>query len=222
MKKKLKKLILILLILGIAMSVIVFTINYHVKASTKNQILKNGEYADLKDIDCILVLGAGVWGDKPSPMLEDRLLEGIKLYEEGVSPKIMMTGDNGTNGYDEVNVMKNYTKEKGVPSEDIFMDHAGFSTYESVYRAKAIFEVERVVIVTQEYHLHRALYIANQLGLEAYGVPSDPRQYVGELYREVREILARNKDFIQCIFKPKPTYLGEVIPIFGDGNLTND
>ena len=222
MKKKLKKLILILLILGIAMSIIVFTINYHVKASTKNQILKNGEYADLKDIDCILVLGAGVWGDKPSPMLEDRLLEGIKLYEEGVSPKIMMTGDNGTNGYDEVNVMKNYAKERGVPSEDIFMDHAGFSTYESVYRAKAIFEVERVVIVTQEYHLYRALYIANQLGLEAYGVPSDPRQYVGALYREVREILARNKDFVQSIFKPKPTYLGEVIPIFGDGNLTND
>lgn len=222
MKKKLKKLILILLILGIAMSFIVFAINYHVKASTKNQILKNGEYADLKDIDCILVLGAGVWGDKPSPMLEDRLLEGIKLYEEGVSPKIMMTGDNGTNGYDEVNVMKNYAKEKGVPSEDIFMDHAGFSTYESVYRAKAIFEVKRVVIVTQEYHLHRALYIANQLGLEAYGVPSDPRQYVGALYREVREILARNKDFVQSIFKPKPTYLGEVIPIFGDGNLTND
>ncbi len=222
MKKKLKKLILILLILGIAMSIIVFAINYYVKASTKNQILKNDEYADLKDIDCILVLGAGVWEDKPSPMLEDRLLEGIKLYEEGVSPKIMMTGDNGTNGYDEVNVMKNYAKEKGVPSEDIFMDHAGFSTYESVYRAKAIFEVKRVVIVTQEYHLHRALYIANQLGLEAYGVPSDPRQYVGALYREVREILARNKDFVQCIFKPKPTYLGEVIPIFGDGNLTND
>ena len=222
MKKKLKKLILILLILGISMSIIVFAINYHVKETTRNQILKNGEYTELKDIDCILVLGAGVWGDKPSPMLEDRLLEGIKLYEEGVSPKIMMTGDNGTNGYDEVNVMKNYAKEKGVPSEDIFMDHAGFSTYESVYRAKAIFEVERVVIVTQEYHLHRALYIANQLGLEAYGVPSDPRQYVGALYREVREILARNKDFVQSIFKPKPTYLGEVIPIFGDGNLTND
>ena len=222
MKKKLKKLILILLILGISMSIIVFAINYHVKETTRNQILKNGEYTELRDIDCILVLGAGVWGDKPSPMLEDRLLEGIKLYEEGVSPKIMMTGDNGTNGYDEVNVMKNYAKEKGVPSEDIFMDHAGFSTYESVYRAKAVFEVERVVIVTQEYHLHRALYIANQLGLEAYGVPSDPRQYVGALYREVREILARNKDFVQSIFKPEPTYLGEVIPIFGDGNLTND
>ena len=118
--------------------------------------------------------------------------------------------------------MKQFAIDKGVDSKDIFMDHAGFSTYESVYRAKAVFEVERVVIVTQEYHLHRALYIANQLGLEAYGVPSDPRQYVGALYREVREIWARNKDVVQCIFKPKPTYLGEVIPIFGDGNLTND
>ena len=222
MKNKLKKLILVLLILGISLSIIVFTINYHVTASTKNQLLKNGEYSSLEDIDCILVLGAGVWGDKPSPILEDRLLEGIKLYEEGISPKIMMTGDNGTNGYDEVNVMKNYAIEKGVPSEDIFMDHAGFSTYESVYRAKAVFEARRVIIVTQEYHLYRALYIANQLGLEAYGVPSNQRQYVGALYREVREVLARNKDFVQSIFKPKPTYLGEVIPIFGDGNLTND
>ena len=222
MKNKLKKLILVLLILGISLSIIVFTINYHVTASTKNQVLKNGEYSSLEDIDCILVLGAGVWGDKPSPILEDRLLEGIKLYEEGISPKIMMTGDNGTNGYDEVNVMKNYAIEKGVPSEDIFMDHAGFSTYESVYRAKAVFEARRVIIVTQEYHLYRALYIANQLGLEAYGVPSNQRQYVGALYREVREVLARNKDFVQSIFKPKPTYLGEVIPIFGDGNLTND
>ena len=222
MKNKLKKLILVLLILGISLSIIVFTINYHVTASTKNQLLKNGEYSSLEDIDCILVLGAGVWGDKPSPILEDRLLEGIKLYEEGISPKIMMTGDNGTNGYDEVNVMKNYAIEKGVPSEDIFMDHAGFSTYESVYRAKAVFEARRVIIVTQEYHLYRALYIANQLGLEAYGVPSNQRQYVGALYREVREVLARNKDFVQSIFKPKPTYLGDVIPIFGDGNLTND
>ena len=112
--------------------------------------------------------------------------------------------------------------EKGVPSENIFMDHAGFSTYESIYRAKEIFKAKKVVIVTQKYHLYRALYIANQLGLEAYGVGSDPRKYVGATYRELREILARDKDFIKCIFKPEPTYLGETIPVSSNGNATND
>ena len=155
-------------------------------------------------------------------MLEDRLLEGIKLYENNVAPKIIMTGDHGREEYDEVNVMKKFAMDKGVPSGDVFMDHAGFSTYESLYRAKEIFEADKVVIVTQEYHLYRALHIANELGIEAYGVASDPRQYVGAAYREIREVLARNKDFVQCIFKPEPTYLGEVIPVFGNGNVTND
>lgn len=222
MKKKLIKIGLILLIIGVSMMIIVLAVNGFVKSSTKNQILEEGEWSSLDDVDCILVLGAGVWGDRPSPMLEDRLLEGIKLYKNNVSPKIMMTGDHGTKEYDEVNVMKAFAIENGVPSGDIFMDHAGFSTYESIYRARDVFAAKKIIIVTQEYHLYRALYIANELGIEAYGAPSDPRQYVGALYRELREILARNKDFIQCIFKPKPTYLGEVIPIFGDGNLTND
>lgn len=102
------------------------------------------------------------------------------------------------------------------------MDHAGFSTYESIYRAKAIFETKKVVIVTQKYHLYRALYIANKMGIEAYGINSDPRKYSGQLYREIREILARNKDFANCIFKTKPTYLGDTIPVSGDGNVTND
>ena len=186
------------------------------------QIIKENDYTELSDVDCIIILGAGIWEDKPSPMLEDRLLEGIKLYQNSVSDKIIMSGDYGRREYDEVNIMKNYVIEKGIPSENIFMDHAGFSTYESIYRAKDIFEAKKVVIVTQEYHLYRALYIANQLGLEAYGVGADPRQYVGATYRELREILARDKDFIKCIFKPKPTYLGDTIPVSGNGDITND
>ena len=133
-----------------------------------------------------------------------------------------MSGDHGRKEYDEVNVMKEYAIKNGVPSEDIFMDHAGFSSYESIYRAKEIFEANKIIIVTQKYHLYRALYIANQLGLDAYGVNSDPRQYVGTTYRECREILARNKDFIKCIFKPKSTYLGDSIPVSGNGDVTND
>lgn len=222
MKKKLKKIIIIFLIVIITVAIIVLGINAYVKGSTKNQIIRNNDYSNLQDIDCIVVLGAGVWGENPSPMLEDRLLEGIKLYENNVAPKIIMTGDHGREEYDEVNVMKKFAMDKGVPSGDIFMDHAGFSTYESLYRAKEIFEADKVVIVTQEYHLYRALHIANELGIEAYGVASDPRQYVGAAYREIREVLARNKDFVQCVFKPEPTYLGEVIPVFGNGNVTND
>ena len=155
-------------------------------------------------------------------MLEDRLLEGIKLYQNNVSSKIIMSGDHGQEEYDEVNIMKNYAIQKGVPSEDIFMDHAGFSTYESIYRARDIFQAKKIVIVTQKYHLYRTLYIANKLGLEAYGVGSDPRQYVGATFREIREIFARDKDFFKCIFKPKPTYLGDTIPVSGNGDITND
>ena len=210
------------IIIIIIIVLIILLINLYVKNSTKNQIIEKDDYSTLKNIDCIIILGAGIWGDKPSPMLEDRLKEGILLYNNEVSDKIIMSGDHGREEYDEVNTMKKYAIENGIPSENIFMDHAGFSSYESIYRAKEIFNAKKVVIVTQKYHLYRALYIANQLGLEAYGVGADPRQYVGAIYREAREILARNKDFIKCIFKPEPTYLGDTIPVSGNGDITND
>ena len=218
MKKIIKYVVIVLIIIIVT----ILSINFYVKASTQKQIIENNNYSDLNDIDCIIVLGAGIWGDKPSPMLEDRLLEAIALYEDNVSPKLLMSGDHGRIEYDEVNTMKNFAIERGVRSEDIFMDHAGFSSYESIYRAKEIFGAKKIVIVTQKYHLYRALYIANRLGLEAYGVGSDPREYVGATYREMREILARNKDFVKCIFKPEPTYLGDAIPVSGNGDITND
>ena len=218
MKKVLKYGIIFIIILAI----IIFGINVYVTISTSKQIIKENDYTKLSDIDCIIILGAGIWGDNPSPMLEDRLLEGISLYQKNVSDKILMSGDHGKKEYDEVNIMKSYAIEKGIPSENIFMDHAGFSTYESIYRAKDIFEAKKVIIITQKYHLYRALYIAKELGIEAYGVGADPRKYVGATYREIREILARNKDFIKCLFKPEPTYLGETIPVSGNGDVTND
>ena len=218
MKKVLKYIIIFIIIIAI----IILGINLYVILSTKKQIIKEEKYKELSDIDCIIILGAGIVEGKPSHMLEDRLLEGIKLYQNNISDKIIMSGDHGRKEYDEVNVMKNYAIQRGVPSENIFMDHAGFSTYESIYRARDIFKARKVVIVTQKYHLYRALYIANQLGIEAYGVWADPRQYIGKTYREMREILARNKDFIKCIFKPEPTYLGETIPVNGNGDITND
>lgn len=217
-----KKVLIYGIIIIAILMIIVLGINLYVKASTNKQILGENDYTKLSDIDCIIILGAGVWGDKPSPILEDRLLEGIKLYQNNVSDKIIMSGDHGRESYDEVNIMKNYAIEKGIPSENIFMDHAGFSTYESIYRARDIFKAKKIVIVTQKYHLYRALYAANCLGLEAYGVGADPRQYSGATFRELREILARDKYFIKCIFKPKPTYLGDTIPVSGNGDVTND
>jgi vancomycin permeability regulator SanA len=189
---------------------------------TKKYIITIDKTQNIKEIDCILVLGAGAWGDKPSPLLEDRILKGIELYEKNIAPKLLMSGDHGQKNYDEVNVMKNYAITKNVPSSDIFMDHAGFSTYDSIYRAKHIFKAKKVIIVTQEYHLSRALYIAQKLDLEAYGVTTKENDYSGQDYRDIREFLARNKDFVKVIFKPKSTYLGEEIPLAGNGDITND
>lgn len=217
--KLIKKLLFIFAVLFVLTVVCIFTVNSHVISFGKSHIPDNLT----ETADCILVLGCGVREDgTPSNMLEDRLKTGISLYKKGAAPKIIMSGDHGRTNYDEVNLMKQYAIDRGVPSEDIFMDHAGFSTYESMYRARDIFEVGSVIIVTQEYHLYRALYDAEKLGLTAYGVPSDLRNYPGSTGREIREILARNKDFLYCIFFPKPTYLGEAIPVSGNGNITND
>lgn len=218
--KLIKKLTAAVLAVAAICAVLVFGIDFYVKQKAKPYILTPEEAGE--GYDCVLVLGCGVWGDTPSHMLEDRLLEGISLCQSGASKKLLMSGDHGREGYDEVNVMKKFAVDRGIPSEDVFMDHAGFSTYESMYRAKEIFKAEKILIVTQDYHLYRAIYDARALGLEAYGVASNPRSYGGQLYRDIREILARNKDFIYSIIKPEPTYLGEAIPVQGNGNLTND
>lgn len=221
-KNMLKILIIIILILCALIGIMMLSINFYAVNKTKSKIVTEKQAKELENVDCILVLGAGIWGDKPSPMLEDRLLQGITLYNNQTSSKIIMSGDHGKEEYDEVNVMKDFAIEKGVKSEDIFMDHAGFSTYDSVYRAKEIFKAQKIIIVTQKYHLHRALYVAEKLGIEAYGVASDPREYRGQVVRELREVLARDKDFFKCIIKPEPTYLGDTIPVSGNGDATND
>ncbi len=222
MNKIVKRIIISMIVIMLVVLIALLGINFFVVAKTKSKILSTEQANELENVDCILILGAGIWGENPSPMLEDRLLQGIELYKNGVSTKIIMSGDHGSDNYDEVNVMKRFAIEKGVKSEDIFMDHAGFSTYDSMYRAKDIFEAKKIVIVTQKYHIYRAIYIAEQLGVEAYGVNSDPRAYAGQTMREVREVLARDKDWFKCIIKPEPTYLGETIPVSGNGDATND
>lgn len=200
--KKIFKYILIVLIVIILVPVI---INFYVILSTKNRIV-SGYSELLTDIDYIVVLGAGIRRGKPSPMLEDRLKTGISLYNNDISNKILITGDHMNDDYDEVTVMKNYLLEHGIPEEDIITDNYGISTYDSIYRVKNVYKSNKVVIVSQRYHLYRALFLSDNLDLESYGVEADLRYYYGQWYRGIREILARNKDFIKGIIKPKAVY----------------
>ena len=200
--KKIFKYILIVLIVIILVPVI---INFYVILSTKNRIV-SGDSELLTDIDYIVVLGAGIRRGKPSPMLEDRLKTGISLYNNDISNKILITGDHMNDDYDEVTVMKNYLLEHGIPEEDIITDNYGISTYDSIYRVKNVYKSNKVVIVSQRYHLYRALFLSDNWDLESYGVEANLRYYYGQWYREIREILARNKDFIKGIIKPKAVY----------------
>ena len=223
-KKRILRVMIILLVACIMLGIVsVLTINHYVKRSGANRILSPEQASSLSDVDCILVLGCQVKADGvPSHMLEDRLRRGVELYQADAAPKLLMSGDHGRDDYNEVGTMKQYAINANIPSSDVFMDHAGFSTYESMYRAKEIFAAKKIVIVTQEYHLYRALYIAEQMGIEAYGVSADYRTYWGQAKREMREILARCKDMLTTAFEVPPTYGGERIPIDGNGDRTND
>lgn len=222
MKRRIKRFFIILISAAVLLATAVFVPNFIVIKKSESNIVTLEAAAELSDVDCAVILGAGVREGKPTPMLRDRLLVGIDLYKSGAVKKLIMSGDHGSADYDEVNIMKSFAVENGIPDEDIFMDHAGFSTYETIYRAREIFEADNIIIVSQKYHLYRALYIAEKLGIKSVGVSADLDTYRGQTKRDLREILARDKDFFKCIFKPKPTYLGDKIPVSGDGNLTND
>ncbi|MBQ7792750.1 MAG: YdcF family protein [Clostridia bacterium] len=175
-----------------------------------------------KTSDAVIVLGASVFGNTVSHVLADRLDEAYDVYCNGYAPKIIVSGDHGTKDYNEVKAMRDYLVKKGVPATDIFMDHAGFSTYDTVYRAKEIFQVKKAIIVTQEDHLIRALYIANRLGLPAEGISAGNYPLGEAAVQKIREPLARIKAFLQCeILHPEPEFLGEPIPVSTmDGRVT--
>lgn len=230
-----KKTMLTLVLLAAVCVTVVFGLNAYVVRSGEARILCRVETEELdlaseevrrlkeESPECILILGAKVRADgSPSYMLQDRLDLGIKLYQEGIAPKLLLSGDHGQVRYDEVNAMKEYALRAGIPEEDLFLDHAGFSTYDSVYRAKAVFQVERMVVVTQGYHLYRALYGCEKMGIMAWGAAADQTVYRGQVMRDLREIAARDKDVVKWLFKPDPTYLGEAIPISGSGIVTQD
>ncbi|CUP65262.1 SanA/YdcF family protein [Clostridium baratii] len=179
-----------------------------------------------KNADAIIVLGAGVDDNgMASDILVDRLETALEVYKNSESSKFLLSGDHGKIGYNEVGAMKDYIMDhENVKEENIFLDHAGFSTYETMYRAKEIFQVKKAIIVTNEYHLPRALYIAGKMGIEAYGVNADKRNYIYIDSYKKRENLAKIKDFMYTnIIKPEPTFLGDAIPIStSDGRITDD
>ena len=168
MKKAITRTTLLILAVCLLGLLSVLIVNACVKSSARGRILSAEAASAAKEFDCILVLGCGVRPDgAPTNMLEDRLLQAVRLYEQGTAGKLLVSDDHGRADYDEVNVMKRFSVDRGIPPEDIFMDHAGFSTYESLYRA---------------------LYVAQKLGLDAWGVGADLRPYSGQTYREMREI----------------------------------
>ena len=220
------------MIVIIAAVVLVFGLSAYVALSTSRDIagvdtgsgISEAEAEECRSINpqCILVLGCAVWpGNEPSPMLKDRLDTAIALYKQGVAPKLLLSGDNSVVEYSEPDCMLQYTLAQGVPAEDIFLDYAGFSTYESAYRSHAVFMADRLIVVTQKYHLFRALKACRALGIEAKGVASNQQKYAGRYYREAREVLARVKDLFKGMVKAKPTYLGDEIPVDGDGTVTH-
>ncbi len=198
-------------------------INIMMTATGSSKIYKSTDSISFEGADCILVLGAGVREDgSPSHMLEDRLKTAVAIYNTGICSTLLMSGDHGQVEYDEVSAMRDYVLDNGIPAENVFLDHAGFSTYDSIYRARDVFGAKKIIIVSQRYHLYRALYLAQSLGLEAVGVDAELRTYVGQAWRDTREVIARAKDFAYGVFKPKPTYLGEQIDLSGDGRITWD
>ncbi|MBS6475840.1 MAG: YdcF family protein [Clostridiales bacterium] len=201
-----------------------FAVNQAVVSAALPYLYENAEQCEILDADCILVLGALVYDNQGSlsPVLQDRMECALQLLGQGVSDRLLLSGDHGTDEYDEVNSMLCYANKRGVDKSLLFQDHAGFSTYESMVRAKEIFECKKIVIVTQKSHLYRAVYIARSLGMEAYGVAADLRPYANQKSQELREFMARNKDFLSCLLHIRPTYGGEAIPITGNAAASHD
>jgi SanA protein len=170
-----------------------------------------------------IVLGASIKPDKSlSLILQDRVDAALLAYENKKFQKFLLSGDHGEENYDEVNAMKNYLNNKGVPDEDIFLDHAGFDTYDTMFRARDVFKVSDAIVFTQEFHLPRAVYLGKNMGLDIQGFVADRRKYPGNSHFARREWLANIKAWIELNIEKSPTYSGKVIPITGDSKPSHD
>lgn len=219
-----RRVLVALLLLGLAAVAVVALANLATVASTRGQVRTVATAADElsgNPADAVVVLGASVYPDgTPSDILADRLEVAVDLYKAGAAKAIICSGDNRTSHYNESDAMKAYCVSLGVPSEDVYVDHAGNTTYESLYRARHLFGAQRIIVATQAYHLYRALFAADQLGMEARGVATDKGAYDDQLKYSVREIAARTKDFFVALLQ-MPVALEEApISLDESGDLT--
>ncbi|MFK7113825.1 ElyC/SanA/YdcF family protein [Flavobacterium oreochromis] len=215
-KKHLKKIILITLI-GIISSI---GVNSYVKKVTNSLIYNSSK--NLPTTSAGIIFGAGIKGDKPSKYLKDRLDAGIRLYRSKKINKILLSGDNGREEYDELTVMKTYCYQHGVDTTKIYLDYAGFDTYSTMSRAKTIFKINQAILISQKYHLNRAIFIGNKLGVKSVGYSADNGQYKGYNYARFREYFSRLKAFIDVLRNRKPKFLGTQIPIDGISNYSKE
>ena len=208
------------LVLGVVVlaAAVVGACNYAVIHTSEKNMVSLQSASDY-NADAIVVLGASVFADgTPSTILKDRLDDAVLLYGENAAPKIIVSGDNGDASYNESAAMKQYLVSQGIPSEDIFCDYAGFSTYETMYRAKNVFGCSKVVVATQTYHLYRAVYDARGVGMDAIGVASDYHTYQQQDWYNMREIAARVQDVVLTFLKVPSTFVGDAISLDGSGD----
>lgn len=217
------------IIIGVLAAAFLFVIfvfaSNRIILKNSREFIYQGEdrFAKVPEAQAALVLGARVWSNgQMSAIFEDRAKTALRLYEEGKVEKILVSGDHGRKEYDEVNAAKKYFLDAGVLGADIFLDHAGFDTYDSLYRARAVFKADSLIICTQDFHLPRAVYIGKKLGLNVYGISADLQLYVGEARRNLREAIARSKAMLNIIFHSRPKFLGPAVPLSGDSSLSWD
>lgn len=214
LKNKIKKISLVSLALALLTMLAIFILNHKIKITTEDHIYNTLD--EVPTAHTAIVLGASVKSNgNLSIMLRDRVESALLLYNKGKVKRFLLSGDNGSVSYNEPKAMKKYLIERGVPEEHIYLDYAGFDTYDSMYRAKAVFEVDDAIIVTQGFHLPRAVFIARKLNLNYNGYTGDKRIYAHQDYNIKREFLANIKAYLELAFSKDPTYLGSKIPITG-------
>ncbi|WP_316797469.1 vancomycin high temperature exclusion protein [Pedobacter agri] len=217
---KIKSIIKWLFLAAVVGFAVVFITSYSIKFKTENYI-----YCDIKNVPktkVAIIFGAGIRNNKPSKYLKDRLDAGISLLKNNKVDKLLLSGDNGRDEYDELTVMKLYCYENGVDTTKIYIDYAGFDSYSTMYRAKQIFKVDTAILVTQKYHLNRCIYIGNKLGIKCYGYNANTGIYKGYKYYAFRENFSLTKSTLDILRHRKPKYLGNAIDINGPSNYTKE
>ena len=216
LRKYIKSGAYITILLGIA----ILLVNFYIKSITEQSIFLSEKNIPATKVG--IIFGAGINGDKPSKYLKDRLDTGIRLYNTNKIQKILLSGDNGRDEHDELTVMKNYCYQHGVDTTKIYIDYAGFDSYSTLYRAKTIFNINNAILISQKYHLNRAIYIGNQVGINSIGYSANKGQYRMYRYVSFREYFSRFKAFIDVLRNRKPKFSGTQIPIDGISNYSKE